>query len=85
MVSVEEKLKAIYSLGEYARLTGQSYEAVKSQARRGTLTLSQGGAGRRRYVMLDSIGIEAFVKVLSLRDRADENDDASNETDESSE
>ncbi|MFO0658894.1 MAG: hypothetical protein U0165_03535 [Polyangiaceae bacterium] len=77
MVSVEAKLKAAYSIGEYAKLTGQSRESVKSQARRGTLTLSQAGPGSRRYIMLNSIGLEAFAKSMSRRDRADENDESS--------
>lgn len=48
--------KPWYDLREYAALTGQGYEAVRSQADRGTLKTSRyGGRHGKRVVLLSTL------------------------------
>lgn len=48
--------KPWYDLREYAAMTGQTYEAVRSQADRGTLKTSRyGGPHGKRIVLLSTL------------------------------
>lgn len=55
MTTSQPTLRASYTLGEYARLTGQPYETVKSQARRGVLRTVQDGSRKWKRVTLETL------------------------------